>query len=58
LTSSRTGTSTSVREKEIKHSFNLTTATPRTPPISSILTGSILGRKLDRKEEEGRWRIL
>ena len=59
-TSSRTGTSTSAREKEIKQSSsnNLTTATPRTPPISSILTGRMLGRKLDRKEEEGRGRKM
>ena len=54
LTPSRTGSSTSVREKEIRTPSN----TSNTPPISSILTGRMLGRKLDRKEEEGRGRKM
>ena len=32
----------------------MTTAKPRTPPQSSIMTGSKLGRKFDNEEEEGR----
>jgi hypothetical protein len=56
--SSRPGTSSSVRENEIKSSIKMTTAKPGTSPNSSILTGSKLGRKFDNKEEEERRRKM
>ena len=51
--SSRPGTSDSIERNEIK-SLNMITTKLRTPPQSSIVTGSKLRRKFDNEEEEGR----